>query len=372
MRDKKAEQQAAERTAIAVRAFAEENRVTSWHHLWSTMAAIFAALTLAALVPWWPLRLAASVAGGLLMARGFILFHDFMHGSILKHSIIAKAVLYAYGLLLLTAPSTWRASHNYHHANVGKIIGSQIGSFPIMTIEMWRKASPMKRAYYRVARHPITILFSYLTIFFYSNTLETFLKHPRKHWDAGLAIVVHGGVVAALWSLWGFAMALYVLVLPFAIAAALGAYLFYAQHNFKGMYILPLDEWSNPLASLKSCSYMKLGRIMRWITGNIGYHHIHHLNLAIPFYRLPEAMNAVPETQHPVVTTLSPQDIRDCFRLKLWDEREERMVSYKEAGALLRLRGAERESALRDSITVAAAASLLFKRESEPRGSNGA
>ena len=134
-----------------------------------------------------------------------------------------------------------------------------------------------------------------------------------------------------LWLWGGFAVALFAFVLPFAIACAFGAYLFYAQHTYEGLRILPPDEWSYFDAALVSSSYMKLGWIMNWLTGNIGYHHVHHLNPHIPFYRLPEAMAALPELQHPIVTSLRPHDVLACFRANLWETHTQRMVSYNEA-----------------------------------------
>ena len=96
------------------------------------------------------------------------------------------------------------------------------------------------------------------------------------------------------------------------------------------MIILSPEAWTFYRAALVSSSYMRLNRVMQWFTGNIGYHHIHHLNVRIPFYRLPEAMAAIPELQSPVSTTLSPRDIVDCFSCCLWDEDRQRMVSYRE------------------------------------------
>ena len=84
-------------------------------------------------------------------------------------------------------------------------------------------------------------------------------------------------------------------------------------------------------ASLESSSFIKFGPVMNWFTANIGYHHIHHLNPMIPFYRLPDAMKAIPELQNPIVTTLSPRDVLRCFRLKLWDPESNRMISFRDA-----------------------------------------
>ena len=97
------------------------------------------------------------------------------------------------------------------------------------------------------------------------------------------------------------------------------------------MRVLSDTEWTIYRASLVSSSYLRLGSVMRWFTGNIGFHHVHHLNSLIPFYRLPEAMAAIPELQHPSVTTLSPSAIVACFRANLWDSSSERMIGYREA-----------------------------------------
>jgi len=114
-------------------------------------------------------------------------------------------------------------------------------------------------------------------------------------------------------------------------AAALGNYLFFAQHSFKRNIILSPGAWTFFLTALMSSSYMRLIRIMQWFTGDIGYRHIHRLNVRIPFYRLPEAMAAIPELQSPATTSLAPGEVVNCFRASLWDEDRQRMVSYGEA-----------------------------------------
>src|SRR5205814_6216576 len=122
---------------------------------------------------------------------------------------------------------------------------------------------------------------------------------------------------------------LLVYFLPLAISMATGAYIFYAQHNTPEIHVQHgEDEWSFTKAALESSSYLRTGPIMSWFTGNIGYHHVHHLNAHIPFYRLPEAMAAIPELQNPHVTTLSPRDIVANFRLKLWDESRSQLVGF--------------------------------------------
>jgi omega-6 fatty acid desaturase (delta-12 desaturase) len=311
--------------------FAEESRLRSWWHTGSTLTLLVASLAAAALMPWLAARIVAAVLGALLMVRSFILYHDFMHGSILKKSRLGKIIMHAYGLFSLTPPRSWRYSHNYHHGNVGKIAESGIGSFPLMTAQAWREASTAERFRYRFVHHPLIVLFSYPVIFLVSLCLKPLFLSPRKHWDSAVSVAAHGGAIVALWVLLGFDAAFFAIILPTTIACALGSYLFYAQHNFPGMRVLPTDQWNYFDAALQSSSYMKLGPVMRFFTGNIGFHHIHHLNSKIPFYRLPEAMAAIPELQSPVTTTLHPRDIVGCFRMTLWDPERDSMVSYREA-----------------------------------------
>ena len=323
--------------------FVEEFRTRSWWYVGSTLVVLAAVLTFAATAPWWPVRLAASIVGGLVLVRTFILYHDFMHGSLLSDSRLAQAVFYPLGLLMLTPPRHWRFSHNFHHAHVGKVIvakensfpilTSDIGSFPLMSTESWRRATAWQRLRYRISRHPLSILFAYVTIFFLVSCLNPLVKDPRKYWDGAFSLLAHGGLIAVLWLFAGFDVALFAVVLPFAIASALGAYLFYAQHTYEGLRIAPAEEWTYFEGALESSSYMKLSPIMSWFTGNIGYHHVHHLNPHISFYRLPEAMAAIPELQHPTVTSLHPRDILACFRANLWNSSTQRMVSYREAAS---------------------------------------
>ena len=234
--------------------FAVEDRPRSWRLFGSTYLILLAVLVLAAMAPWWPLRLAAAIVGGLIIVRSFILYHDFLHGSLLSDSRFAKCVFYLYGLLALTPSKHWRYSHNYHHAHVGKVIVSKpgtyplltadIGSFPLMTTEQWRNASLWHRLRYRVTRHPLTILGAYVTIFLLVGCVNPLIKQPRKYWDGILSLLAHCGLIAALWFLGGPDMALFAFVLPFAIAAALGSYLFYAQHTFDKLRILPPEDWN--------------------------------------------------------------------------------------------------------------------------------
>lgn len=325
----------------ALKPFAREIPGRSWREMVFTLLPLVLFLTGAALAPWWPIRAVCSIGAGLMMIRGFILYHDFMHGAILRGSRTAGIFMNALAVLMLTPPRSWRETHNYHHAHVGRIgaegdksaeaIATDIGSFPLLSTGMWSKLSRAQRFRYRFIRHPLTIAFAYLTVFMMSICLGSLFRNPRKHWPSALFFLGHLTYLAALGWAGGWPMVVFVGVAPMGIAAALGAYLFYAQHSFPGVHVFTPAEWNFVRASLETASYLKTGRIMRWITGCIGYHHVHHLNSNIPFYRLPEAMAAVPELQYPTTTRLRPRDIAGCFRANLWDEHSHRMVSYRDA-----------------------------------------
>jgi omega-6 fatty acid desaturase (delta-12 desaturase) len=199
-----------------------------------------------------------------------------------------------------------------------------------MTTEMWKRAPRKKRLAYAAARHPLTILFGYLTIFLLGNCVSAFVRNPKENWDSAAAPVVHGLVALALAYFFGVSVAITAFVLPVAIACAAGGYLFYAQHNFPGIHLQPRQTWTFARAALESSSYLAMGPVMSWFTGEIALHHVHHLNAAIPFYRLREAMAAIPELQIAPGTSLRPRDVIACLRLKLWDPVAQKMVGFPE------------------------------------------
>jgi omega-6 fatty acid desaturase (delta-12 desaturase) len=316
---------------FATRPFARESAGRSWWYVVSTFALMFGALVAAGLLDDWPLQTAFSILGALIMVRAFILYHDFMHGSILRGSKWAAGLFRIYGAFALTPERSWKKSHNYHHAHAGQLSWTGVGAFPIVSTRMWNDATHSRRLRYRATRHPLIILLGYVTIFAFSITLLPFLRDPRRHWDSALSLLAHFGLIAIIWLSAGFGTAFFAVILPMAIASMLGSSLFFAQHSFKGMYVYSPEAWSFYRSALRSSSYIRLNRPLRWFSGNIGYHHVHHLNVGIPFYRLPEAMAAIPKLQIPVTITLGLRDIVECFRACLWDEERQQMVSYREA-----------------------------------------
>lgn len=309
-------------------AFAHEDRARSWFHLASTLVLLVSLQVSAGLLDNLWLRLPLSLVAGLLTVRMFVLFHDYKHGAILRGDKVARVILDAFGLYVLTPSKVWTQTHNYHHAHTAKIVGSHVGSYMMLTTALWQQATPAQRFMYKLVRHPLTIVFGYFTVFIYGFCTAAFVRNPKKNTDSLVAIVVQFALIVALYRYFGLAVLFFSLLLPQLISHAMGAYLFYAQHNFPDAHVQPRERWSFVRASLESSSYLKLGPLMNYFTGNIGYHHVHHLNHRIPFYRLPEAMAAIAELQQPRVTTLRPSDVMACFKLKLWDAEQNRLVGY--------------------------------------------
>jgi omega-6 fatty acid desaturase (delta-12 desaturase) len=316
----------------ATRPFARDARARSWAHVAVSFALLGGAGAAAVASPWWPLRIAASLIEGLTLVRIFILFHDFQHSAILRGSVAARVLFGAYGLLVMTPPRVWRETHNYHHAHNGKIVGSHVGSYPVVTVAMWSRMTPSQRFAYRASRHPLTILLGYFTVFGWGMCVAPLIRAPRKNGLAAVsALAIQAALAFGFVHAWGWSAYVLGAWLPLAIAMASGAYLFYAQHNFEGAHFQPREDWSYVRAALESSSYMAMGPVMRFFTGNIGYHHVHHLNPSIPFYRLPEAMAGIPELGSPKTTTLRLGDIAECFSVDVWDPVESRFVSLDEA-----------------------------------------
>jgi omega-6 fatty acid desaturase (delta-12 desaturase) len=311
------------------KAFAKDDPMVSWWQVTSTTILLGLAVTgTFPIVPLW-VRLPCSVLVALLFVRLFVIFHDHQHGAILAKSRLADVFMRCFGLCSLCPSTVWRKTHDDHHAHNCQLRVENIGSFPIMTRERFQNSTPGERMKYLLMRHPLTLLFGYATVFFFSLTLLPAITSPRRHWDAGPTLLIHLGLATALVSVLGWHAYLMTMGIPFFIAGALGAYLFYAQHNFPGVVLRDEAGWTYEGAALDSSSHLKTGPILSWFTANIGYHHIHHLNHRVPFYRLPEVYRAIPELRAAKITTLNPADIFRCLRLKVWCVESQQMVGLK-------------------------------------------
>jgi len=315
---------------LATKPYAADFTARSWWHVLST--AFLLAGCLAGTLLHFPLaaRLACSVLSGLLILRFFVIYHDQQHEAILPHSRLAEGLMRVFGILSLSPSSIWRSSHNHHHNHNSKLRGSHIGSFPIMTRANFAKSSAGKRFKYLFMRHPLTILFGYVFAFLHGMCLYPFYNDPKEHYDCLIAFVVHFAISVTLVWFGGWSALILTQLIPHFIAHAIGTYLFYAQHNFPGVTFNDNAGWTYDKAALESSSYLKTGPLWAWFTANIGYHHIHHLNARIPFYRLPEVLNAIPELQKPKTTSLHPREIFRCLRLKVWDVELQQMVGLRQ------------------------------------------
>ena len=311
---------------IATKPYAVDSTAKSWWHVLSTAALLAAAFGGTFLNIHWAGKAAFSILTGLLMLRMFVIYHDQQHHAILPSSRLAEKLMWVYGMLTLSPSSIWRSSHNHHHHHNSKLRGAHIGSYPIMTRDQFEKTPSGRRFKYLFMRHPLTILFGYIFVFLFGMCLYPFFNSPSKHYDSLIALVLHLALATVLTVFLGFQALVFSIFIPFFIAMAIGSYLFYAQHNFPGVTFSDNAGWTYEKAAMISSSYMKMSPVMAWFTANIGYHHVHHLNARIPFYRLPEVMQCLPELQDAKITSLKPSEIWRCLRLKVWDVPTQRMV----------------------------------------------
>ncbi len=315
---------------LATKPYAKEIPWKSWYYTISTLMVLAALWTGIYFIPNLYGKLACSILLGCVIVRMFVIYHDNMHNAILPKSVLADILFWTFGVFILAPPSIWKRSHDYHHNHNSKLFTASIGSWPIVTKQKFKRLSRGQQISYLAIRHPLTILFGYIIVFFYGLSLQSLIASPKKHWDSLIAIVFHLGLSALVFIYLGWLAWVLMIGIPYLISCAIGSYLFYAQHNFPGVSFKGNIEWSYDNAALESSSYMVMNPFWKWMTANIGYHHIHHMNSRIPFYRLPEVMEKIPEMQAAKTTTLNPSDIIACFKLKVWDPEKNRMIGLSE------------------------------------------
>jgi omega-6 fatty acid desaturase (delta-12 desaturase) len=309
--------------------FAEEDRTRTWVLTLVTIVLFGISIrgTFADLS--WAIRIPSSLLCGLISVRCFILYHDYSHGALFRDSRVGGMLMSLLGTLLLRPPADWRRSHNFHHAHNTQFATANVGSFPIKTTHEYLALNSQQRRKYRIIRSPLVILFGYFTCFVLESFKKVGFREEGLTNQAIASLVIHF-LLAGISLYFGWDVFLLSFFLPFMISCAVGTYLFYMQHNFEGARFLPDSEWDFEFAALRSSSCLKAGPLTHWFTGNIAYHHIHHLNHRVPFYRLPEAMQAIPELQNPVFVDLKPSTIWRTLNLKLWDPELQRLVSFRE------------------------------------------
>ena len=312
-----------------------EDRARTWRLFAATVAVQLGFMTGIVLTDVVLLKAILAVLSGLTTVRLFIFYHDFCHGAIFRGSQAGRVAMTITGWWTMTVPSVWRETHNYHHRHNAKLIGSSIGSYPTVSLKMYRRMQPAQRRAMKVMRHPVSIMAGLITTFVIGMCILPWRRRPEQHRMAPVNGLAWWTMLAVFGLVLGWQNAFFAWLLPAFIWSAAGSYLFYAQHNFPGAELRERRTWDYTHSALKCSSYFEMPALMHWFTGNIGYHHVHHLNHNIPFYRLPEAMAEMPELQSPGRTSWRPADIAACLRSSVWDGEQGRLISFAEADATL-------------------------------------
>lgn len=277
--------------------------------------------------PYWIVLLLAAVAAALFV-RIFIFFHDCTHGSFLPSPRWNARVGFFCGILAFTAFFDWRRSHAGHHITVGDLDRRGIGDITTMTVEEYLASPPLKRLGYRLYRSP-AVMFGIGPAYYFLLRNRWPGKGAHRQ-DIQSVVVTDLAILAvAVAASLTIGLRTYLLVqLPvLLLAATFGVWLFFIQHQFQGVYWERHRAWDPWRAALEGASYYRLPAVLQWLSGNIGFHHVHHARPAIPNYRLQQCYDETPELKkvHPVTVRSSLQSIG----FNLWDEQARRLVSFR-------------------------------------------
>lgn len=276
------------------------------------------------------LSLALAPLSAVFLLRTYIVFHDCAHGSFLRTSSGNLWLGRVVATVVLTPFTQWRWEHAIHHNTAGDLDRRGIGDVPLLTVEEYRAGSWYLRLGYRLFRNPLIMFGLGPVAAMIIGPRLISLRAPARRRHSVLLTDAALVVIFGLLGWWLGPVTVALVWTPAAlIAGAVGVWLFYVQHNFEGAYWQRTDGWGYADAALQGSSFLKLPRLLQFATGNIGYHHVHHLNVRIPNYNLERAHdeNAVFQSV-PVLTML---DGMRAVRLKLWDEQRGRMVTFAEA-----------------------------------------
>jgi acyl-lipid omega-6 desaturase (Delta-12 desaturase) len=300
-------------------------------------AALWYLMYLSLAVSWW-LTLPLAVLAGAFLVRTFIIFHDCGHGSFFKSATANHLLGAITGALTFTPFYHWRWEHAIHHASAGDLDRRGTGDVWTLTVQEYLESSRWKRFAYRLARNPIVLFVIAPLFLFLIKQRFVSAKAGRKerrsvHWT-NLALL---GTAAGLSWVFGFKAYLLIQLTVLLVAGAAGVWLFYVQHQFEGVYWERSEEWDYTAAALKGSSFYKLPKVLQWFSGNIGFHHVHHLSPRIPNYHLEKCHEA-----EPLFQTVKPITLFSSFKsftFRLWDEQRRKLVGYRHLKTLRRQRG---------------------------------
>jgi len=265
-------------------------------------------------------------AAGFLV-RIFILFHDCVHGSLFTARRVNTFFGYLLGVLVFTSFEDWRFSHLRHHVTYANLDARGFGDIWTMTRREYENASKKERWLYRIYRNPLVLIgLGALFIFLLSNRLPTAKVRRKEKMGVLFTNLLIVAMVLAGARVLGWQTYLMIQLPVLWLAGAGGIWLFYVQHQFPGGYWARKNDWEPLRAAMEGSSFYKLPALLEWFSGNIGYHHIHHLNPRIPNYKLKQCYDAVPALQ--AITPLTLGKSLACLRLKIWDEKQQKIVPF--------------------------------------------
>jgi omega-6 fatty acid desaturase (delta-12 desaturase) len=278
-------------------------------------------------ISWW-LVLPLVLLGAGMLVRTFIILHDCGHGSFFASRRANDFWGSLCGVLTFTPYYQWRAEHAIHHGTAGDLDKRGTGDVWTMTVREYLAASPYRRFAYRLARHPLVLFFvSPLVLFLILQRFpgsKSGVRERHSVWATNVAILLVGVTMSLAMGLWPY------LVFQLAImtvSASAGVWLFYVQHQFEEAYWERGEKWDYGFAALKGSSYFKLPKILQWFSGNIGFHHVHHLGPRIPNYNLEQCHRAEPLFRD--IRPLTLADSLGTLSLRLWDEASQRLVGFR-------------------------------------------
>ncbi|MBE0566414.1 MAG: fatty acid desaturase [Krumholzibacteria bacterium] len=317
------------------RAIATFSRADTRKAVWQLINTIVPYLAILALMVvsrvrgWpYPVTLALALPAAALQIRVFIFFHDCCHDSFFASRRANRITGYLTGILTFTPFEDWKRSHLAHHATAGDLDHRGTGDIWTMTVDEYLAAPRLKRLGYRLVRNPFFLL---MVVPFWLSLISYRIPHRGAGRPAAVSVLVTnlalGGIFALAALTVGWQTYLLVQLPVIVISWTMGVWLFYVQHQYEGAYWTRRDLWDPVEAALRGSSYYKLPKVLQWFTGNIGLHHIHHLRPRIPNYHLQACQDTVPALQK-----VQPLTLRRSLRsmaLNLWDEQQQRMVSFR-------------------------------------------
>ncbi|KZE68816.1 fatty acid desaturase [Fictibacillus phosphorivorans] len=285
-------------------------------------------------ISFWLTLLCAVPAAGFLV-RTFIIFHDCTHYSFFKSRKANQIVGIFTGLFTFCSYEQWKNSHATHHATNGNLEKRGVGDVWTMTLQEYAQASWFKRLQYRTYRNPIVLFLIgplYIFLIDYRFNAKNASKKEKVHvWLTNVALV---SIVLTVGFAIGWKAFLLVELPIFYIATFSGVWLFYVQHQFEDGYFENNEKWNYVEAALKGSSFYKLPKVLQWFTGNIGFHHVHHLNSRVPNYHLEKAHKSDPRLQD--VPTLTLLTSLKSLTFKLWDEQSKKFIGNRDIRNFIR------------------------------------